>query len=55
METIRALWRDEDGVATVEYVLMLVIIVVGAAAAWTALRGAITSGVNAATTELTGS
>ena len=55
METIRALWSDEDGVATVEYVLMLVIIVVGAAAAWTALRGAIASGVKAASSELIGS
>ncbi len=55
MKTIRALWNDEDGVTTVEYTLMLVILVVGAAVAWTALRGAITSGANAASAELTGS
>ena len=55
METIKALWTDEDGVTTVEYVLMLVIIVVGAVAAWTALSDAIASSVNAASAELTGS
>ncbi len=54
-ETIRALWHDEDGVTTVEYALMLVVLVVGAAAVWVALRGAMTSGVNAASAELTSS
>ena len=53
MATIRALWDDEDGVTTVEYALMLVVLVVGTVAAWTALSGAIASSVNAATTELT--
>jgi len=43
METIRALWSDEDGVTTVEYALLLAILVVGAAAVWATLRGAITS------------
>jgi len=55
METIRALWSDEDGVTTVEYALLLAILVVGAAAVWATLRGAITSGVNTASDELTGS
>ena len=52
METIRALWNDEDGVTTVEYTLMMVVLVVGAAAAWTALRDAIAAGVNAASAEI---
>ena len=55
MEAIRALWRDEDGVTTVEYALLLAVLVVGGAALWATLRGAITSGVNAASAELTGS
>jgi len=55
MDTIRALWSDEGGVATVEYALLLAILVVGAAAVWATLRSAITSGVNTASDELTGS
>jgi len=55
MKTIRALWSDENGVTAVEYALLLAILVVGAAAVWTTLRGAITAGVNAASAELTGS
>ena len=55
METIRALWNDEDGVTTVEYVLMMVVLVVGAAAIWTALCNGMASGVNAASAEVTGS
>ncbi len=54
METIRALWSDEDGVTTVEYALLLAVLVVGAAAVWATLRGAIISGVNAASAELAG-
>ena len=53
-ETIQALWSDEDGVTTVEYALLLAVLVVGTAAAWTTLRGAIISGVNTASAELAG-
>jgi len=55
MDTIRALWSDEDGVTTVEYTLMLVVLVVGASAAWTALRDGIAAGVNAASAQVSGS
>lgn len=55
METIRALWTDEDGVTTVEYALLLAVLVVGAASMWVALRAAIASSVNAANAELVGS
>ena len=54
MEAIRALWTDEDGVTTVEYALLLAVLVVGAAAIWTALRAGIASGVNAASAEIAG-
>ncbi len=54
MEAIRALWRDEDGVTTVESALLLAVLVVGAGAVWATLRGAIISGVNTASAELAG-
>ena len=40
---IRRLWHDEDGNTSVEYALLLVIIVVGCLPAWTALRNSIDS------------
>ncbi len=55
IKPIRALWSDEDGVTAVEYALMLVVLVVGTVAVWTALRGATASGVNAASAEVSGS
>ena len=54
MEVIRTLWTEEDGVTTVEYALLLAVLVVGAGAIWATLRSAITSGVNAASAELAG-
>ncbi len=38
MKAIKALWTDEAGVTTVEYALLLAVLVVGAATIWTALR-----------------
>jgi len=52
VKAIKALWTDEDGVTTVEYALLLAVLVVGAASIWTALRTGITSGVNAASAEI---
>lgn len=34
---LRDLWTDEDGLATVEYALMLMLLVVCSAAAWASL------------------
>ena len=34
---LRALWNDEDGVTTVEYALLLALVVVAAIAMWSAL------------------
>ncbi|MEI6504027.1 MAG: Flp family type IVb pilin [Armatimonadota bacterium] len=34
---LRDLWTDEDGLATVEYALVLMLIVVCSAAAWASL------------------
>lgn len=41
MRMARKLWKDESGVSTVEYALLLAVLVVGAGAAWTALSNAI--------------
>jgi pilus assembly protein Flp/PilA len=43
-------WRDEDGLTTVEYALLLALIVVVAITAWTALG----SSVNTTVTDVDG-
>ena len=52
MKAIKALWTDEAGVTTVEYALLMAVLVVGAATIWTALKSGIQSGVNAASADL---
>ena len=37
LRTLWQLWRDEDGVTTVEYALLLALIVVASIGAWSAL------------------
>ncbi len=41
----RKLWQDESGVSTVEYALLLGVLVVGAGAAWTVLTSAISAAI----------
>jgi Flp pilus assembly pilin Flp len=36
-QTIRKLWRDEEGLSTVEYALLVALIVIVGVAAWQAL------------------
>ena len=38
LSAINKLWVDEEGSASVEYALLLVVIVVGCLGAWTGLR-----------------
>ena len=52
VDKIKALWCDEDGVTTVEYALLLAVLVVGAVSIWTALKGSINTAVDAAGSEL---
>ena len=52
MKAIKTLWTDEDGVTTVEYALLLAVLVVGAVSIWQALKTGISSGVNAAADEI---
>ena len=37
------LWKDEAGVSTVEYALLIAVLVGTGAAMWTALRGSVSS------------
>ncbi len=41
----RELWKDEAGVSTVEYALLLGVLVVGAGVAWTVLTSAISAAI----------
>ena len=52
MDKIKALWSDEDGVTTVEYALLLAVLIVGAVTIWTALKGSIGTAVSDAAGEL---
>jgi len=45
MRMARKLWQDESGVSTVEYALLLSVLVAGAGAAWTALSSAISAAI----------
>ncbi|MGI5819698.1 MAG: Flp family type IVb pilin [Armatimonadota bacterium] len=44
---MRALWRDEDGTATVEYALLLTVVVLATLAAWGSLGRAVGNAVTA--------
>ncbi len=46
METLKKFWNDEDGLTTVEYALLLALIVVVAITAWTALGTGVNSTVD---------
>ena len=52
METIRALWSDEDGLTTVEYALPLGVLILSGAFVWVALRGSMSGAVGSASSEL---
>ena len=45
---MRELWRDESGVTTVEYALLLVLVALVALGAWQSLGTGVNAGVNAA-------
>ena len=52
MQTLMSYWKDEDGLTTVEYALLLALIVVVAITAWTALGTGVNSTVDTVQTEL---
>lgn len=42
----KRLWKDEEGLTTVEYALLLALVAIAAIAAWTALGGRVSSTVS---------
>ncbi len=46
MQIMKKFWNDEDGLTTVEYALLLALIVVVAITAWTALGTGVNSTVD---------
>jgi len=46
------LWRDEDGLTTVEYALLLALVAIAAITAWTTLGTRVSTTVSSATTNL---
>jgi len=44
-EMAKALWQDEEGLTTVEYALLLALLVVAAIGVWTAFGGKVRSAV----------
>lgn len=51
LETLRTLWGDESGIATVEYALLLTVIVVGTVAAWGRFGARLTDLIDGASEE----
>ncbi len=51
---MRELWRDEEGLTTVEYALLLALVVVAGLAAWTGLGGTVQSQVESAKDNIAG-
>jgi Flp pilus assembly pilin Flp len=44
----RQLWRDEGGTTTVEYALLIVVVVISSMGAWSALQGKVLAAIDAA-------
>jgi Flp pilus assembly pilin Flp len=51
----KKLYRDEAGLSTVEYALLLVLIVIAGITAWQALGGRVATQVNSVTSTIGGS
>ena len=49
---LRRLWQDEDGVATVEYAFLMMVLVVASIAAWGRLSDTVGNMVRDATTTI---
>jgi pilus assembly protein Flp/PilA len=49
------LWKDEEGLTTVEYALLLALVAIAAITAWSTLGGRVSGTVSKATSSLPGS
>ncbi len=54
LQILKRLWTDEAGLTTVEYALLLVLIVAAAVTAWTQLGSQVSTEVGGVTTTLAG-
>ena len=52
MDRIKRSWSDEEGLTTVEYALLLALLVVAAVAVWTTFGRQVQSSVSSSTTSL---
>jgi len=53
LNRIKSLWRDEEGLTTVEYALLLALLVVAALTVWTTFGGTVRSAVTASDSAIT--
>ena len=53
-DALKRLWNDEDGLSTVEYALLLVLIVIVGVTAWTTLGNNVSSKVGEVNTTIGG-
>jgi Flp pilus assembly pilin Flp len=51
---MKQLWADEDGLTTVEYALLLALLVVAALGTWTAFGGIVRAKVDASASSING-
>lgn len=49
---MRELWKDEEGLTTVEYALLLALVVVAGLAAWKELGGTVQNQVNSSASSI---
>lgn len=52
LATLKSLWKDEEGLTTVEYALLLALVAIAAIAAWKGLGGKVTDTVTSATDQM---
>jgi len=52
-DTMRKLWKDEEGLTTVEYALLLALVVVAGIAAWQGLGGSVRDAVTESSDKIT--
>ncbi len=53
-KAFRKLWKDEEGLTTVEYALLLVLIVIVGITAWSTLGGSVSDKVDEVNTTISG-
>lgn len=54
LDMFRSVWKDEEGVTTVEYALILALVSVAAILAWQTLGGRVSTTVDATSTAIAG-